>query len=153
MNTTYRIVVGIDGTDAASRALHWAIQEAANRGGSVQAVTAWTWDGPDLAAAASPAEQREQAEGIVSRAVASVATPTGVTLATEAVEGRPAEVLSAAAQDADLLVLGSHGHGHLHHAVLGSVGQACVRKATCPVVILPAPHQVAEPAKDTAVVG
>jgi len=95
---TYRIVVGFDGSDGGSRALSWAVAEAAERGGTVQAVTAWQWTEP--------------------------------------------EVLTTAAADADLLVLGSHGHGRLFHAVLGSVAEQCIRAAVCPVVVVPVPHEV-----------
>jgi nucleotide-binding universal stress UspA family protein len=61
----------------------------------------------------------------------------GVPVTAEVVEGKPAEVLSAAARPADLLVLGSHGHGRMRHTVLGSVNEECVRKASCPVVVIP----------------
>src|SRR5256885_3729398 len=47
---TYRIVVGFDGSDGGSRALSWAVAEAAERGGTVQAVTAWQWTEPELGA-------------------------------------------------------------------------------------------------------
>ncbi len=153
MHNTYRIVVGIDGTDSGLRAVRWALHEAAARGGTVQAVTAWTWDGPDIPAATSPDAQRERARGILARTVDGLTVPAGVTLATESVEGRAADVLSEASRDADLLVLGSHGHGRLHQAALGSVSEACVRKATCPVVVLPVPHQAPEPALDPALLG
>jgi nucleotide-binding universal stress UspA family protein len=60
-----------------------------------------------------------------------------VTVAGVAVEGPAADVLGRAADGADLLVLGGHGHGHQYQAVLGSVGEACIRDAVCPVVIIP----------------
>lgn len=40
---------------------------------------------------------------------------------------------------ADLIVLGSHGHGNLYHALLGGVGQKIKRKATCPVMLVRRP--------------
>jgi Universal stress protein family len=61
-----------------------------------------------------------------------------VPLACEAIEGTPSDVLAAAARDADLLVLGSHGHSRQLHQVVGSVTEECIRKAGCPVVVLPA---------------
>jgi nucleotide-binding universal stress UspA family protein len=54
--------------------------------------------------------------------------------------GAAPEVLADTAAGADLLVLGSHGHGRLFHAVLGSVADACVRTAPCPVVVVPVPR-------------
>ncbi|MBM3162873.1 MAG: universal stress protein [Chlorobi bacterium] len=38
----------------------------------------------------------------------------------------------------DMIVLGSHGHGALYHLLVGSVSEGVVRKASCPVVIVPA---------------
>jgi len=51
------------------------------------------------------------------------------------VHGLPAQVLIAASADADLLVIGSRGHGGFAEALLGSVGQHCVQHAHCPVLI------------------
>ena len=151
MTGTYRIVVGVDGSEGSRRALRWAVQEAGHRAGTVQAIAAWTWDGLDLPprAATRPDEEHGRAAELLEREIESLG-PVEVTVASEAVEGLPAEVLASAARDADLLVLGSHGHGRVRHSALGSVPHACVRKATCPVVILPVPHPVvqrtAEPA-------
>ena len=52
------------------------------------------------------------------------------------VEGYPAGVLLDAAKDADLLVVGSRGHGELSGVLLGSVGLHCASQATCPVLIV-----------------
>jgi nucleotide-binding universal stress UspA family protein len=62
-------------------------------------------------------------------------------------EGRPADVLAAAGHNADLLVLGSHGHSRVRHTLLGSVSEECIRKAACPVVVIPVP--VADPERHT----
>jgi nucleotide-binding universal stress UspA family protein len=51
-------------------------------------------------------------------------------------------VLVDAAEGADLLVVGSRGHGGLAEALLGSVGQYCVHHAECPVVIVRAAHDL-----------
>src|SRR5436189_4398723 len=50
----------------------------------------------------------------------------------------PYTTLFRSNRDADLLVLGSHGHSRLYHAVVGSVAEACIRAATCHVVVEPA---------------
>ena len=52
--------------------------------------------------------------------------------------GPAADVLGRAADRADMLVIGSHGHGPLDRTALGSVAEVCVRDAICPVVIIPA---------------
>ena len=157
MNSTYRIVVGVDGTVGADLALRWAAAETEARGGTVQAVMAWTWDGPSLAGpplANHPSEVREYAERTLTDAVRAVATrcPEAI-IATETIQGRAATVLVHAAANADLLVLGSHGHGRLHHAVLGSVAEECVRAATCPVVVVPLKIGTDTPAPAEVAVG
>jgi nucleotide-binding universal stress UspA family protein len=40
----------------------------------------------------------------------------------------------------ELIIVGSHGHGRVHHAVLGSISDECVRLSACPVVIIPLSH-------------
>jgi nucleotide-binding universal stress UspA family protein len=149
---TYRIVVGVDGSDDGNRALEWACREAERRGGTVQAVTAWTWDGIEGAVVArtNPSDERARAEQALTSAVGGVRTLyPDVIIASEAIEGAPARVLTHAAQDADMLVLGSHGHSRLYHAILGSVAHECIRAATCPVLIVPVPHaeRVPKPAE------
>jgi nucleotide-binding universal stress UspA family protein len=145
----YRIVVGVDGSDGGRLALHWAVREASTRGGAVQAVTAWECDDLDPAHADDPAEMRQHAEHVLADEIAGLPS-SGVVIAAEVVEGRPAKVLCTAARDADLLVLGGHGHSRVWHTVLGSVSEECVRDSTCPVVVVPsgrpAPARTAEPA-------
>lgn len=151
MSSTYRIVVGVDGSEGGDRALRWAMQAAERNNGTVQAVTAWSWDGIErsVVVAPTPAEEHEHAEQVLTEAVtAALAAHPGATVAGEAVEGRPATVLTAAARGADLLVLGSHGHSRLRHAVLGSVAEECVRLATCPVVVVPAPQPLPSASED-----
>jgi nucleotide-binding universal stress UspA family protein len=65
------------------------------------------------------------------------------TLSTKLVEGTPAQALTDAAQSSDLLVVGSHGRGYLAAKLLGSVSEACVRRGTTPVVVVPAQDRVA----------
>lgn len=141
MDHTYRIVVGVDGSPGGRLALKWALREAARRGGTIQAVIAWQWDGPAAAPVPDvyPEAAKDRAVQILSReldaTMADFVTPPPV--ATEVVQGSPGAVLTRAAQDADLLALGSHGHGRLHRAVLGSVSEECIRHASCPVVVVP----------------
>jgi nucleotide-binding universal stress UspA family protein len=137
-----RVVVGVDGSPEADRALLWAAREAATRQDELAAVVVWTWDRPALVGAPvslEPDQARAHAERILAEAVARVQGeyPT-MTVTATAVEGYAPDVLVEAARDADLLVLASHGHGRLYHTVLGSVAETCVRKATCPVVVVPA---------------
>jgi nucleotide-binding universal stress UspA family protein len=133
-----QIVVGVDGSAAGRRAFHWAALEARQRGASVRALIAWRWDTAEQVDAISSAGA-DEASQTISRELQSLPADlrNAVTIATETVEGRPADVLTKAAQQADLLLLGSHGHSHRLQQVLGSVAEECVRNAVCPVVVLP----------------
>ena len=65
------------------------------------------------------------------------------------VQGQPPEKIlhEAHRAAADLIVMGSHGHGALYHLVLGSVSDAVLRKAPCPVLLVPSAQ--AESREDT----
>jgi nucleotide-binding universal stress UspA family protein len=65
-----------------------------------------------------------------------VGARTDITRPPQPVEGNPAQVLLDASAGADLLVVGSRGHGGFASALLGSVSQHCVHHADCPVVII-----------------
>lgn len=144
MRTTFRIVVGVDGSRQGQQALDWAVAEAASRVRAgqpavVQAVMAWQADpAAPTGAAADPSATSPAADTTLSSAVAAarVRCPD-VAVAGVVVEGTPAEVIGRAADDADLLVLGAHGHGPQYHTGIGSVTEACVRSAICPVVVIP----------------
>ncbi|RZU54599.1 nucleotide-binding universal stress UspA family protein [Krasilnikovia cinnamomea] len=157
MTDSYLIVVGVDGSVGSRRALEWAAREAAARGGAVQAVIAWSWDGIEYGpmTATGPEEEAQRAAELLDREVKALADRRGTAqpVAAEVIEGRPADVLSAAASAADLLVLGSHGHSRVRHTVLGSVSEECIRKATCPVVVIPVPAERPAPAKEPALRG
>jgi nucleotide-binding universal stress UspA family protein len=133
-----QIVVGVDGSQGGRRALAWALEQAAASGAAVQAVLSWWWGDPSTPLADARACQ-ESAQLTLDREVRAQPVRHGVSVAAEVVEGRPADVLVAAARTADLLVLGSHGHGRVHHTILGSVSEACIANAPCPVVVIPVP--------------
>lgn len=143
MESTYRVVVGIDGSEDSERALRWAAREARQRAGTVQAVMVYDWAGTEAALLAGPGPdgERRHTEDVLAGVVARVGPAfPGQPIATEALLGNAGARLTEAAADADLLVVGSHGRGRLYHAVLGSVAEACVQLARCPVVVIPVPH-------------
>jgi nucleotide-binding universal stress UspA family protein len=137
-----RIVVGVDGSPAADEALRWAIGQARLTGAAVEAVIAWEYaagaSGFGMAPAAGfDASFAEAAEKIIADAISNVADQaSGLQVRGRAVFGNPAHVLLEAARDADLLVVGSRGHGGFAGVLLGSVGQHVVHHAPCPVVII-----------------
>jgi nucleotide-binding universal stress UspA family protein len=81
--------------------------------------------------------ERRIADEFVSRELDVTGTNgLGVRIEREVVEGRPATILLQAAENAELLVLGSSRHGALASVVLGAVGEECARHAPCPLVIV-----------------
>jgi nucleotide-binding universal stress UspA family protein len=154
MNANYQIVVGVDGSEGGRRALDWAEREAATRGGSVQAIIAWSWDGIDFVPfpATNPEDARKHAADVLDREIQALRQRRGshLPIAAEVIEGRPADVLAAAGSTADLVVLGSHGHSRVRHTVLGSVSEDCIRKAACPVVVIPVPVERHESTSEPA---
>lgn len=135
------MVVGVDGSAGGRNALRWAAKEARRQGVELRAIIAWRWDTDQTSETISNAEADEAAR-ILALEVAAVPEAQDANTERYVLEGRPAEVLVKAAHDAELLVLGSHGHSHRLHQVLGSVTEDCVREAPCPVVIIPA-HRTA----------
>ena len=147
-NTGDVLVVGADGSAASDRALEWALQEARRRGAEVQVITTY---GPvqhagALAETSRARHAREAAEKSQAEQLTRVAEPyrRDVAVTPEVVDGHPAERLVEASREASLLVLGSHGAGAVHQALVGSVTAACVKAAYCPVVVLPPTQRVPE---------
>ncbi|GAA1274117.1 universal stress protein [Kitasatospora nipponensis] len=134
-----RVVVGVDGSPSSHAALRWAIRHAELIGGVVDAVGAWEtvtsygWSAPvvPLDLDADVARQRFERElGEV------LGDEQPVEVRRRLVLGNPADVLVDAARGAELLVVGSRGHGSFAGAMLGSVSQRCVTHAPCAVVIV-----------------
>jgi nucleotide-binding universal stress UspA family protein len=144
------IVVGIDGSNSSKHALRWGLDEARLRDARVVAVHAWEppvvapdvtpTPPPDLASVVS--ELHEGALRLVTAVVEDVVGhDPAVSVEAIAAEGPAASALIDAAQEADLLVLGSRGLGGFAGLLLGSVSQQCVQHAPCPVVIHRTRHQ------------
>jgi nucleotide-binding universal stress UspA family protein len=141
-----RVVVGIDGSEASRQALRWAADEAKLRGAALQVVHTWTRayfvPGPypqtDRASEAGTEDtERRLAEELFDRELAKTGVEaTGVRIEPELVEGEPGKTLLDAAQDADLLVIGSDRQGKHAQLPLGRVGRECVQHSLCPVVIV-----------------
>jgi nucleotide-binding universal stress UspA family protein len=133
------IVVGIDGSDSSIDALRWALHQADLVGAGVEAITAWQWPRTmgKVLPFAPDYDPAGDADRLVSEIVDRVAGtfPSSITARARSVQGHPAEVLVEAARHADLLVVGSRGHGTLSGVVLGSVSQYCVAHAESPVLV------------------
>lgn len=138
------IVVGVDGSEGSAAALVWALGEARVRRAPLDAVVAWQY--PVLttlpAYGSMPAieEMEATAQELLERALAQAGGAEGVTVRELVAEGPAGPALVAAAAEADLLVVGSRGHGAFAGMLLGSVSQYAVVHAPCPVVVVPVEH-------------
>ena len=138
------IVVGVDGSESAQRALHWAVEEGRLRRATVEAVH--VWELPVLVGTpfgtvpvevdADIAGAQAALDAIVD-AVDDSGLPAPIVRTVTA--GSPANRLVEIADDsgAALIVLGSRGHGGFTGLLLGSVSQQVSHHARCPVVIVP----------------
>ena len=137
---TGRILVGVDGSDGSRRALAWAIEQAAARGAVVQPVIVWERSFDYGSEQYWPADEKiaEAARKRLAAVVTEVAGPDpAVTIDPLVLEGDPGRILCARSASADLLVIGSRGHGGFAGLVLGSVSTKCAHHSRCPVVIVP----------------
>ena len=139
------IVVGFDGSDEARAALGWALEEAKLRKARLRIVHAWSLTpiavgsfSPGAFPSSGDIEALESASReLVTSAVEDLAAQEpGVPIEAELVRGGAAEGLLSEAEAADLLVVGSRGHGGFAGLLLGSVSQQCASHAGCPVVIV-----------------
>lgn len=138
-----RIVVGVDGSSAANAALAWAVRQAELTAATVEAIIAWHYPVAFGAGPFAPAgtlldtDFAATASTVLSDAISETVDPRcPVKVSSTVRQGNAPEILLEAARGADLLVVGSRGHGGFTEALLGSVSQHCVRHAPCPVVII-----------------
>ncbi len=134
--TRGEIVAGTDGSPSAGRALEFAFTEAELRGARLRAVWAWAWP----QAGGFPPADRGSEQDTLRRLKESLTEHRerhpGVEVVEEVVHGHPVEVLREAAAGADLLVVGSRGHGQLAGMLLGSISQALLHHTPCPVAVV-----------------
>jgi nucleotide-binding universal stress UspA family protein len=140
------IVVGVDGSEDSRKGLRWAFEEARLRKASLRIVHAWVLLPPPAPMGLTPpmaptAEEiemlREASEKLLAHELSEV-VGDGADIPVEAksVEDLPAQALITEADEADLVVVGSRGHGGFAGLLLGSVSQQVAHHASCPVVIV-----------------
>ncbi len=146
------VVVGVDGSDGAQQALRVAVQEARLRGAGLRVVTAWhmpamSYGGVVFSPGIDPADFKDSAGAALETALAALGGQANDVQVERVVRGgRPALVLLEEARGADLLVVGSRGHGGFAGLLLGSVSHQCALHADCPVLIVHKPDGTAEQA-------
>jgi nucleotide-binding universal stress UspA family protein len=136
-----RVVVGIDGSAAADRALEWAVGEADRRDAELVVVHAWQYEymQEDTAQAGRDLLQVDAARTL-DRAVEVARGSARGSVRGELVECAAAEALLNAAVDADLVVVGTRGRGGLRSALFGSVAQAVASRSSRPTVVVREPQ-------------
>ncbi|MET9294647.1 universal stress protein [Streptomyces sp. NPDC003077] len=149
------ITVGLDGSPQALAAADWAAAEAARTGKELRLVHAWLWQPLDIPLALDTDVREKWARNVLNEGRARLAkTFPDLPVGTELVVREPVDALLAEAAEADLLVLGSRGHGTLTGYLLGSVALHVLRQATRPVVMVRDPRPAdAERRLDEVVVG
>lgn len=138
--TDPRIVVGVDGSTASTAALEYACRRAERTGQKVVAIHAWRTHAPSTDVWSS--EPRDL-KGLAHREVLLAESVAGlrsdhpdVVIEQEAVPVAPVTCLVDASRDASLVVVGSHGLGYFGGLLLGSVSQAVLQRAECPVAVV-----------------
>jgi len=137
-----RIVVGVDGSPSGDNAIGFAFDAASRNEAPLVAIHAWhdvtasRVVGPSYAALANVAERIAAGERLLAEALAGWAEKyPDVTVTREAIPVHPARVLADATEHAALVVVGSRGRGEFTGLLLGSVSQAVLHHARCPVAV------------------
>jgi len=138
------IIVGIDGSADSARALEWAVHEAAVRQAPLTVLTIYqlrvsSWAAP-VSYPQDPAHverARIMAQEATGKALAQLSGDSPPAVAVRALSGTPADELLRAAQDADMIVVGSRGAGGFRRLLMGSVSTMIAWHARCPVVVIP----------------
>jgi nucleotide-binding universal stress UspA family protein len=137
------VVVGVDGSESSLRALRWAAYFARTMHVNLTAVIAWhpmalnSWGTAGWAAFPGDWDPAADAKSALDNAITAVfdsVVPTE--LGTAVLEGTAAGVLLGVSAEADMLVLGSRGHGGFAGLLLGSVSAACAEHAKVPVFVV-----------------
>lgn len=134
------VVIGVDGSEASSAALLWAVRAAALEGRGLTVVHATGFAGAmdDLEdVLASERGLLSVGRSIVREAVRE-ARAADWTVGVESVvtTGDPSTMLVEASETAAMVVLGARGRGAVVSALLGSVSAPVIREAACPVVVV-----------------
>ncbi|MDZ5443734.1 universal stress protein [Micromonospora sp. 4G57] len=144
------VVVGVDGSEPALRAVRLAAAEAARRHRPLRVVHGFIW--PLLHAAMNPVAEgpggglRRQAQELVATAVAEAeATAPAVRVSGEIIDGEASAVLVGESPTAAMIMLGDRGLGGFASLVVGSVAIQVASYADCPVLVVRGEEHAAGP--------
>ena len=134
-----RIVVGVDGSPASDAALLWATEQALHSGAEIVLVHGWIYPyHVSRTAANEPRDDMRLDAMRVLEASAQRANEVAPTVACHSIitEESPAKAIVDTAAGADLVVVGSRGHGGFAAMLLGSVSRTVLQHAPCPVAVV-----------------
>lgn len=135
--STPRIVVGVDGSAASVEALRWAMTQADLTGATIKAIG--TWRSPDEGGIAYYAAEIDWVD-LTRRSLEIAIKEAGLgdrqDVEAVVIEGTPAHVLVDASRDAQLLVVGTRGHGGFAGLLMGSTSTYVIAHAACPVLVI-----------------
>jgi nucleotide-binding universal stress UspA family protein len=136
------VVVGVDGSEASEAAVELAFEEASLRGVDLVAVHTWTEYASDSAYAYArqfvrdwDAIEGKQREMLAERLAGWQEKYPDVLVRRIVTRDRPVSALLEQSAEAQLLVVGSRGHGGFTGMLLGSTSQALIYHATCPLIV------------------
>jgi len=138
------LVVGVDGSSASNAAVAWAARDAAMRNVPltlVHMLSTYVPTFPQIPLPGGVAVWQEEDARLVLEEAAKLARESAggsVVVGTELKSSPPIPTLVQLSEDADMVVVGSHGRGAVGRALLGSVSSGVLRGAACPVAIIPA---------------
>jgi nucleotide-binding universal stress UspA family protein len=136
------VVVGVDGSPGSLKALTWAATEAAEHGAELVVLNVWEHTLPPPTGSVSVSERfvpdssQRTAEQLVTEIKAVLGDDPPVVVQPMVKQGSPAKVLIEQSANANLLVVGTRGHGGFRGLVLGSVSQHVAGYAQCSVTIV-----------------
>jgi nucleotide-binding universal stress UspA family protein len=136
------IVVGVDGSPSSRTALNWAAAEAADHGADLVVVNVWEHTIPPPAGSATVSEHyvpdpsQRTADDLVQVIKEELGEQPPLLVQPRVKQGAAAKVLIEESAEADLLVVGTRGHGGFTGLVLGSVSQHVAAYARCPVAVV-----------------
>jgi nucleotide-binding universal stress UspA family protein len=148
------VLVAVDGSEQAGRALAWAVREAGLRGCGLTIAHAYHWPSSGFAAVDAvgylmEALEQDSAEIVAEAAKTVQQLAPDLPVHTESRPGPPVAVLVELSHGREVAVVGSRGLGGFTGMLLGSVGTGLVANAACPVAVVRGER---EPADDEPVV-
>lgn len=135
------VIVGVDGSADSARALRWGAEYADRFGAPLEALTVFqvpvVWGGPYAMRGLPDSEDLERRAGEMLADTVREVLGEGANVHQQVETGHTAYALVTASRRAELVVVGSRGHGGFTGLLLGSVSQYCVTHARCPVIVMP----------------